>query len=66
MERLLERGFKKPAQMAKLLGVHVQTLERWGEHGLVTRHAYDGYRYVYEDRGAEPARACPEPLEHCG
>ncbi len=59
LDRLLDRGFKKPAEMAKQLGVHVQTVERWGEHGLVTRHAYDGYRYVYEDPGPNPPAPAP-------
>jgi DNA invertase Pin-like site-specific DNA recombinase len=59
VDRLLDRGLKKPAEMAKHLGIHVQTLERWGEQGLVTRHAYDGYRYVYEDPGPNPPTPAP-------
>jgi DNA invertase Pin-like site-specific DNA recombinase len=59
VDRLLERGFKKPAEMAKHLGIHVQTLERWGEEGLVRRHAYDGYRYLYEDPGPNPPTPAP-------
>jgi hypothetical protein len=59
VDRLIDRGFKRPAEMAKQLGVHVQTLERWGEEGLVTRHAYDGYRYLYEDPGPNPPTPAP-------
>lgn len=59
IDRLRERGFKTPAEMAQHLGIHVQTLERWGEHGLVKRHAYDGYRYLYEDPGPNPPTPTP-------
>jgi len=59
INRLRDRGFKTSAEMAKILGIHVQTLERWGEHGLVARHAYDGYRYLYEDPGPDPPMPAP-------
>jgi predicted site-specific integrase-resolvase len=39
-------------EMADRLGIHEQTVLRWAEHGLVTRHAYNGHPFfLYEDPG---------------
>jgi predicted site-specific integrase-resolvase len=35
-------------EAAAHLGIHESTLIRWVEHGIVMRHAYNGYAYLYE------------------
>ncbi|MCY1314161.1 hypothetical protein D9M70_647700 [compost metagenome] len=37
----------KPEAAARL-GIHVETLIRWVNHGLVMRHAYNDHAYLYE------------------
>jgi len=47
-ERLRERGMLSTNEIAKLLNIHPVTLNSWRKHGLVKRHAYTGYKYLYE------------------
>jgi len=57
-DRLRERGMRTAAEMAQHLGISVCTLARWAEHGLVTRHAYNGHSFLYEvPAGAPPVKA---------
>ena len=58
-DRLRERGLLTSAEMAARLGITAPTLKRWAEHGLVTRHAYDGYCHLYEPPG--PNAPVPGP-----
>jgi hypothetical protein len=46
-------------ELAAHLGVHEHTLVQWAKHGIVTRHAYNGQAYLYEDPGPNP------PTRHC-
>ncbi len=46
--RLRARGMLTTVEAASVLGITIPTLVRWAEHGLIARHAYDGYRYLYE------------------
>ena len=57
-ERLRERGMLTKAEMAKRLGISACTLNRWAEHGLVTRHAYNAHSYLYEVPSDPPAKHC--------
>lgn len=51
-DRLRERGMLTSKEMADRLGIHELTLSRWAEHGIVTRHAYNGHPFfLYEDPG---------------
>jgi len=47
-DRLRERGMLTKEEAAAHLGIHESTLIRWVEHGIVMRHAYNGYAYLYE------------------
>lgn len=47
-ERLRERGMLSADEIAERLNIHLLTLDSWRKHGLVKRHAYTGYRYLYE------------------
>ena len=47
-DRLRDRGMLTKREAAARLNIHETTLTRWAEHGLVTRHAYDGQHYLYE------------------
>lgn len=58
-DRLRGRGMVMKAEAAVRLGIHVATLLRWVEHGLVTRHAYNDHAYLYEVPGSNP------PVKHC-
>jgi DNA invertase Pin-like site-specific DNA recombinase len=58
-DRLRDRGMLTKAEMAAHLGICESTLIRWVEHGLVTRHAYNGHAYLYEAPGLNP------PVKHC-
>jgi DNA invertase Pin-like site-specific DNA recombinase len=58
-ERLRDRGMLTIEELATRLGVHAQTVVRWGEHGIVTRHAYNGHAYLYQDPGPTP------PVKQC-
>ncbi|HEY0479967.1 MAG TPA: hypothetical protein VGD37_20750 [Kofleriaceae bacterium] len=53
-DRLRDRGMLTKEEMAARLGIHVHTLIRWAEHGLVTRHAYNGHAFLYEPPGQNP------------
>ena len=46
-------------EMAARLGIHVHTLVRWAEHGIVARHAYNGHAFLYEPPGPNP------PIKQC-
>jgi predicted site-specific integrase-resolvase len=35
-------------EAAARLGIHEETVVRWAEYGLVTRHAYNGHAWLYE------------------
>jgi DNA invertase Pin-like site-specific DNA recombinase len=59
-ERLRARGMLNTAEMSSRLGISPCTLLRWAEHGLVTRHAYNGHSYLYEE--PEPGST---PEKHC-
>jgi hypothetical protein len=58
-DRLRERGLLTPAEMASRLGISACTLKRWADHGLVARHAYDGYHHLYEPPGSTPPTPAP-------
>jgi len=53
-DRLRGRGMLTKIEMASRLGITECTLTRWVAHGLVTRHAYNGYAYLYEAPGPNP------------
>jgi len=53
-DRLRDRGLLTTKEMTARLGITACTLRRWVGHGLVTRHAYNGHRYLYEDPGDHP------------
>jgi DNA invertase Pin-like site-specific DNA recombinase len=57
-ERLRDRGMLTKEEAAASLGIHESTLNRWVEHGIVVRHAYNGYAYLYEPFGPNP------PVKH--
>jgi DNA invertase Pin-like site-specific DNA recombinase len=57
-DRLRDRGMLTKAETASRLGIHETTLTRWVAHGLVTRHAHNGYAYLYEAPGPNP------PVKH--
>jgi DNA invertase Pin-like site-specific DNA recombinase len=57
-DRLRARGFLTRKELAELLGIHEQTVTRWAKYGLIKKHAYDGYRCLYEDPGPNP------PVKH--
>ena len=48
-DRLRAQGLLTAKEMAARLGIHYATLITWAKNGLVTRHAYDGHRYLYEE-----------------
>jgi len=58
-DRLRDRGMLTQEEMAARLGIHVCTVARWAEHGIITRHAYNGHAYLYEDPGPNP------PVKQC-
>jgi hypothetical protein len=58
-ERLRERGMLTKKQAAVRFRIHEATLISWAEHGIVTRHAYNGHAYLYEPPGKSP------PVKHC-
>lgn len=53
-DRLRDRGMRSNVELAERLGVHPLTVINWAERGLVTRHAYNGHAYLYEDPGPNP------------
>ena len=46
-------------EAATRLGIHESTLVSWAEHGIITRHAYNGHAYLYDAPGPDP------PVKHC-
>ena len=47
------------AEAASKLDITEGTLARWAKYGLVTKHAYDGYRHLYEAPGPNaPVKQC--------
>ena len=58
-DRLRARGMLTREEMAKRLEVHEHTVTRWASHDIIKKHAYDGYRYLYEDPGPNV------PPKHC-
>ena len=59
-DRLRARGMLTKQEAAARLGIHEDTLVRWAQHGLVSRHAYNAHAYLYE----EPAPNLP--IKHWG
>lgn len=58
-DRLRERGLLTRKEMMDRLGVSNCTLNRWADHGLVTRRAYNGHACLFEDPGdAPPTKKC--------
>ncbi|MEM5386357.1 recombinase family protein [Paraburkholderia phymatum] len=57
-DRLRDRGMLTRAEAASRLGIHEATLIRWVEYGLVTRHAYNDYAFLYEVPDSNP------PVKH--
>jgi hypothetical protein len=53
-DRLRDQGLLTKEEAATQLGIHPDTLIRWAEHGIVTRHAYDAHAYLYETPGPNP------------
>lgn len=41
-------GMLTKAEAAARLNMHEQTLVRWAEHGLISRHAYNAHAYLYD------------------
>jgi DNA invertase Pin-like site-specific DNA recombinase len=65
-QRLRGRGFLTAQELGKRFGVCAQTIQQWGEDGLVPRERYDGRGYLYEpvkpiriDRGGFGGRMTP-------
>ena len=59
-DRLRQRGMLNKKEMADLLGVHEQTVDRWAEHGLVKAHFYNDHGWqLYEPPGPNT------PTKHC-
>jgi DNA invertase Pin-like site-specific DNA recombinase len=58
-DRLRNRGMLTKAEAAKHFNIHVATLVRWAQHGLITRHAYNAHAYLYEAPGQNP------PIKQC-
>jgi hypothetical protein len=58
-DRLRDRGMLTKAEAASKLDITEGTLVRWAKYGLVTKHAYDGYRHLYEIPGPHvPVKQC--------
>lgn len=57
-DRLRDRGMLTKPEAAARLGIHVVTLIRWVNHGLVMRHAYNDHAYLYEVPTSSP------PVKH--
>ena len=58
-DRLRDKGMLTKQEAATKLGIHPETLIRWAQFGIVTRHAYNAHAYLYESTGPNP------PLKHC-
>ncbi len=47
------------AEAASKLAITEGTLVRWAKYGIVTKHASDGYRHLYEIPGPDvPVKKC--------
>lgn len=58
-DRLRDRGMLTKKEAAARLGIHESTLVSWAEHGIITRHAYNGHAYLYEAPGPNaPVKQC--------
>ena len=59
-DRLRERGMLDKREMAERLGVHVQTIDRWADFGLIQAHFYNDHGWqLYEPPGPNtPAKHC--------
>jgi len=59
-DRLRQRGMLNKKEMADLLGVHEQTVDRWAEHGIIKAHFYNDHGWqLYEPPGPNtPAKHC--------
>lgn len=58
-DRLRDRGMLTKAEAASKLEITEGTLVRWAKYGLVAKHAYDGYRHLYEIPGPQvPVKQC--------
>jgi hypothetical protein len=57
-DRLRDRGMLTKLEAAARLGIHEATLTRWVEYGLVKRHAYNDYAFLYEVPDSHP------PVKH--
>jgi DNA invertase Pin-like site-specific DNA recombinase/predicted DNA-binding protein (UPF0251 family) len=57
-DRLRDRGMLTAKEAAARLGIHEATLLSWAQHGLVTRHAYNGHFFLYELTESDP------PVKH--
>jgi len=55
-DRLRARGMLSKNEVAKRLGIHPYTVERWADHGILTRHAHNDHAYLYEDPGPQPPK----------
>ena len=53
-DRLRSRGMLTTKELADRLGIHQYTVPEWAKYGIVTRHAYNGHAYLYEDPGPQP------------
>lgn len=58
-DRLRDRGMLTKKEAAACLGIHESTLVSWAEHGIITKHAYNGHAYLYETPGPDP------PVKQC-
>jgi hypothetical protein len=55
-DRLHDRGMLTAAEAAARLRIHEETVQAWVEHGIITRHAYNGHAYLYELPDSIPAK----------
>lgn len=46
-DRLRDQGMLTKSEAASKLDISEGTLVRWAQHGLITKHAYDGHRHLY-------------------
>lgn len=47
-DRLRDRGMLTAVEAAARLGIHEETILSWAEHGIITRHAYNGHAHLYQ------------------
>jgi hypothetical protein len=58
LDRLRARGLLTKKEIAGRLGIHVATVTRWVEHGMVKAHAYNGHAWLYEEPATHPTKHC--------